>query len=314
MVNTYIRARSPKGSVGVTDVVDAGELSAYSAGVLSGFTAASAASWTLQIGGVSGTQDVAIAKNPGGESELFSGTAGQSIAFVIGGAPGTPGQSRTDALVIYKDPFTTSVVNNGVDVVDYQVVAGTAATTGTQVPPNEATIRAAIPTGTLKFYTVLGYVTVAYGAGSVTTANYERNLLSPTGALAGVQRYLGFNLGADTSAGGLTTSYVTYATLTAVSRGGLVVVDCSGMAINANSGATKSISYRVQCDGVTVGTAVTGIDVPYLSGQNPFTTFVETFSSTPLFGSHIWTLQVLASANTSVTLRRPKLKVTEISA
>ena len=36
MANTYIRARSPKGNVGVTDVVDAGELSAYSAGVLSG--------------------------------------------------------------------------------------------------------------------------------------------------------------------------------------------------------------------------------------------------------------------------------------
>jgi hypothetical protein len=174
MVNSYIRARSPKGNVGVTDVVDAGELSAYSAGVLSGFTAASAASWTLQIGGVSGTQDVAIAKNPGGESELFSGTAGQSIAFVIGGAPGTPGQSRTDALVIYKDPFTTSVVNNGVDVVDYQVVAGTAATTGTQVPPDDAAIRAAI-SGSLYFVTVIGYVTVAYGAGSVTTANYFKN-------------------------------------------------------------------------------------------------------------------------------------------
>lgn len=175
MVNSYIRARSPKGNVGVTDVVDAGELSAYSAGVLSGFNAASAASWTLQIGGVSGTQDVAIAKNPGGESELFSGTAGQSIAFVIGGAPGTPGQSRTDALVIYKDPFTTSVVNNGVDVVDYQVVAGTAATTGTQVPPNDAAIRAAIPTGSLKFVVVLGYVTTAYGASGTTTGAYTVN-------------------------------------------------------------------------------------------------------------------------------------------
>ena len=175
MVNSYIRARSPKGNVGVTDVVDAGELSAYSAGVLSGFTAKSAASWTLQIGGVSGTQDVAIAKNPGGESELFSGTAGQSIAFVIGGAPGTPGQSRTDALVIYKDPFTTSVVNNGVDVTDYQVVAGTAATTGTQVPPNDAAIRAAIPSGSLKFYTVIGYVTIAYGASSVSLGNHVVN-------------------------------------------------------------------------------------------------------------------------------------------
>ena len=175
MANTYIRARSPKGNVGVTDVVDAGELSAYSAGVLSGFNAASAASWTLQIGGVSGTQDVAIAKNPGGESELFSGTAGQSIAFVIGGAPGTPGQSRTDALVIYKDPFTTSLVNNGVDVVDYQVVPGTAATTGSQVAPDDVAIRSAIPSGSLKFVSVIGYVTTAYGASGTTTGAYTKN-------------------------------------------------------------------------------------------------------------------------------------------
>jgi hypothetical protein len=175
MANAYIRSRSPKGNVGVTDVVDAGELSAYSAGVLSGFNATSAASLTLQIGGATGTQDVAIGKNPGGESELFSGTAGQSIAFIIGSAPATPGYSRTDALVIYKDPFTTSVVNNGVDVTDYQVVAGTAATTGTQVPPNEAAIRAAIPTGSLKFYCVIGYVTIAYAAASITTANYFKN-------------------------------------------------------------------------------------------------------------------------------------------
>lgn len=176
MANTYIRARSPKGNVGVTDVVDAGELSAYSAGVLSGFTAKSASSWTLQIGGVTGVQDVAIGKNPSGESELFSGTAGQSIGFVIGGAPGTPGQSRTDALVIYKDPFTTSVVNNGVDVTDYQVVAGTAATTGSQVPPNDAAIRAAIPTGSLKFVTVIGYVTTAYGASGTTVGAYSRGM------------------------------------------------------------------------------------------------------------------------------------------
>ena len=132
---------------------------------------------------MTGTQDVAVAKNPGGESELLVGTAGQDIDFIIGGAPGTPGQSRTDALVIYKDPFTTSVVNNGIDVVDYQVVAGTPATTGTQVPPNDATIRATIPTGSLKFVVVVGYVTIANGAGSVTVGNYSRNLSEITSVL-----------------------------------------------------------------------------------------------------------------------------------
>lgn len=175
MANTQVRIRSPKGNVGVTDVVDAGELSAYSQGALSGFGATSAASFTIQIGGSSSVQDVAVGKNPAGESELFVGTSGTTIPFIIGGAPGTPGQSRTDALVLYKDPFTTSVVNNGLDVTDYAVVAGTPATTGTQVPPNDAAIRAAIPTGSLKFYCVIGYVTIAQGAGSVTTGNYYKN-------------------------------------------------------------------------------------------------------------------------------------------
>lgn len=174
MANSYIGARSPKGNVGVRGVLDSGELSAYSAGVLSGFTASGASSWTLSIGGVSGTQDVAVAKNPAGESELLAGTAGQDIDFIIGGAPGTPGQSRTDALVIYKDPFATSSVNDGIDTVDYEVVAGTAATTGSQVPPDDTAIRTAIG-GSLYFVVVIGYVTVANGAGSITTANYFKN-------------------------------------------------------------------------------------------------------------------------------------------
>lgn len=175
MANTQVRIRSPKGNVGVTDVVDAGELSAYSMGALSGFGATSAASWTLQIGGSSTVQDVAIGRNPAGESELFVGTSATTVPFIIGGAPGTPGQSRTDALVLYKDPNTTSVVNNGLDITDYAVVAGTPATTGTQVPPSMATIRSTIPTGTLKSVAVIGYVTIAYGAGSVTTGNFYKN-------------------------------------------------------------------------------------------------------------------------------------------
>ncbi len=180
MANTQVRIRSPKGNVGVTDVVDAGELSAYSQGALSGFGATSAASFTIQIGGSSSVQDVAVGKNPAGESELFVGTSGTTIPFIIGGAPGTPGQSRTDALVLYKDPFTTSVVNNGLDVTDYAVVAGTPATTGTQVPPSMATIRSTIPTGSLKFVAVIGYVTIAQGQSAVTTGMFSRNMSSNT--------------------------------------------------------------------------------------------------------------------------------------
>ncbi len=256
MANTYIRARSPKGNVGVTDVVDAGELSAYSAGVLSGFTAKSAASWTLQIGGVSGVQDVAIGKNPSGESELFSGTAGQSIGFVIGGAPGTPGQSRTDALVIYKDPFTTSVVNNGVDVTDYQVVAGTAATTGSQVAPDDVAIRAAIPTGTLKFVAVIGYVTTAYGASGTTTGAYSRNIAQLNYLLQ-----IGSDAGKAVVATAETTTSAAYVSLATATDVVTVVVGASGKAMvsgmcrSSNNFAGTVFNYM--CFAVSGATTVT---------------------------------------------------------
>jgi hypothetical protein len=175
MANTYLGTRSPKGNVGVRGVVDSGELSAYSLGTLSGFTAASVtASWTLNLGGVSTVQDVAVAKNVGGESDLLVSTTGQTIAFTIGGAPGTPGQSRTDALVAYKDVFDTATTNDGIDSCDYLVVAGTAATTGTQVPPTMTAIRAACPTGAM--VAVLGYATIAQGQTSVSLGNYSRNM------------------------------------------------------------------------------------------------------------------------------------------
>lgn len=257
MANTYIRARSPKGNVGVTDVVDAGELSAYSAGVLSGFTAKSAASWTLQIGGVSGVQDVAIAKNPSGESELFSGTAGQSIPFIIGGAPGTPGQSRTDALVIYKDPFTTSVVNNGVDVTDYQVVAGTAATTGSQVPPNDAAIRSAIPSGTLKFVAVIGYVTTAYGASGTTTGAYTVN-----------QSQLNYILSRDSSGASKaivltseTLNTATYTKLTTTTDQVTVTVGASGKVwISAKAlSANNAVAYNYIAVALTGANTLTAL-------------------------------------------------------
>lgn len=348
MANSYIGTKEPKGNVGVRQVVDAGELSAYSAGALSGFAGNSVSSWTIDIGGVSGVQDVAVAKNPGGESTLLVGTAGQKISFIIGGAPGTPGQSRTDALVLYKDPFATSAVNDGIDTVDYQVVAGTAATTGSQVPPNDATIRAAIPSGSLKFVAVVGYVTIAQGQGSVVLGNLRQNksLLSGQSVADATERglivasesmeiyqrdidaklvyngtrwkwadsphRLGANEGATTSSGGLTTSYVTRATVSSVvTQGGEVEIDVQGWVSNATSGADRGVSIKVQCDGVDVGTPLAGFVLAPLASNLPIP-FKQRFAHTPTAGSHTYTLQVLASANASVTLTRPTIIVNEL--
>lgn len=347
MANTYIKGRSPKGTVGVDGVVDSGELSSYTAGVLSGFGGKSVSSWTIQVGGQTGVQDTAVAKNPSGESELFAGTPGQSIGFTLPGAPGTPGQSQVHALVIYKDPFTVSLVNNAVDVIDYQVVSGTSATTGSQVAPNDATIRSAIPSGSLKFVTVVGYVTIAYGAGSVSLGNLSRRLAGSLATpavvaniternylplVAGMKCFqvdidsvltyngsrwkwaesphrLGTDLGADVT---MANAWTTYATVTATSLGGTVEASTETNVGNASSGAYRSFDLRVQCDGVTIGTAITALGAIYIAGVTPLVGYANTFSSIPAAGSHTWTFQMQASAAASVNIKAPRITINEL--
>ena len=313
MANTQVRIRSPKGNVGVSDVVDAGELSAYSQGALSGFGATSAASFTIQIGGSSSVQDVAVGKNPAGESELFVGTSGTTIPFIIGGAPGTPGQSRTDALVLYKDPFTTSVVNNGLDVTDYAVVAGTPATTGTQVPPSMATIRSTIPTGSLKFVAVIGYVTIAQGAGSITTGNFVINRSQLSGLLS-VPRQLELKNGT----GGptvLTASYVDQLTTSTLrTNGGLIDIEGKVYAYNAGSGADRYMDVQLLCDGAVIATHAL-ISIPLNTTANAYCFYGFNFQHTPAAGTHVYKIQARGSTASSVAFGNvlSSLKVTEIS-
>lgn len=186
MANSILGTRSPNGNVGVSGVVDSGELSMLTAGALSGFALTALAGMNVAAGGVAGTQDVAVAKNPAGASDLLVGN-GASMNFAIGAAPGTSGQSRTDVLVVWKDTTVLATQNNGYDSVGYSVVPGAAATTGTQQPPSEATIRAAIPNGGSAFYAIVGYVTVPYGAVNAASctltpvlSKFTRNNIMPT--------------------------------------------------------------------------------------------------------------------------------------
>lgn len=174
MANSILGTRSPNGNVGVSGVIDSGELSMLSAGALSGFALAAVGGMNVGAGGVAGTQDVAVAKNTAGASDLLVGN-GASMTFTLGAAPATSGQSRIDALVVWKDSTITSTTNNGLDAVGYQVVPGTAATTGSQQPPSEATIRASIPNGSGAFYAVIAYATVPYGATSAASVMLTPN-------------------------------------------------------------------------------------------------------------------------------------------
>lgn len=163
MANSVIGTRSPNGNVGVNGVVDSAELSMLTPGALSGFALSAGSGMTVQAGGTPGVQDVAVVRNTAGGSDALVGN-GAAVSFDIGAAPATSGQTRVDALVVWKDSTLVTSENNGYDTVGYQTVAGQAATTGSQVAPSDSDIRAAIPNGAAAFYAVIGYVSVPYGA------------------------------------------------------------------------------------------------------------------------------------------------------
>lgn len=173
MANAILGTRSPNGNVSVLGVIDSGELSMLSAGALSGFSVTAGAGYTLVVGGTSGVQDCAVVRNTSNSSDLLVGN-GASMTFTLTSAPATSGQSRTDALVVWKDTTVTSTLNNGLDAVGYQVVNGIASTTGTHQPPNESAIRAAIPNGAAAFYAVIAYSTLAFGAVNSASAQISR--------------------------------------------------------------------------------------------------------------------------------------------
>lgn len=174
MANEIVGTRSPNGAVGVRGVADSGELSMLSAGALSGFSVAVDTGFNLLVGGVAGVQDVAVSKNSAGESDLLVGN-GTPLAFTLPGAPGTSGQAQIHSLVLWKDAAIVSTVNDGLDAVGYQVVSGASATTGTQVPPSEAEIRAEIPNGATAFMAVVVNTTLVYGDESVIPTRISPN-------------------------------------------------------------------------------------------------------------------------------------------
>lgn len=170
MANSIIGTRSPNGAVGVSGVIDSGELSllrgnnnsiaAYQGETVGGGInnyALSASGLNITVSHSGAT--TMIGKDQLGQSDLFYGTA--SFTMTMQSAPGTSGQSRIDAIVVYKDTTVVSTQNNGFDAMSYQVVTGTAA--AAPVAPTVAQIRAAITNGATAFICVLGIATIAYG-------------------------------------------------------------------------------------------------------------------------------------------------------
>lgn len=110
----------------------------------------------------------------------------------------------------------------------------------------------------------------------------------------------------------LTTAYVTHATVTATSNGGVCEAEFTLEASNLNSGTYLTMDVQVLCDGVAITPASISVNLPYSAGANPYYTYSFIMSSTPAAGSHTWNLQAKCNANTSGGTRNNFLKIAEV--
>ena len=115
-----------------------------------------------------------------------------------------------------------------------------------------------------------------------------------------------------TAGGIIGTAYSTFVTTTITSTGRPTLVTMSGTYNNANSGANRTVDFRVQMDGVTLNEELTGLLSLWVSGTATPVTASDTFLVTPAAGSRSFTLQAKASNASSVGLVRASLTVVEL--
>jgi hypothetical protein len=78
---------------------------------------------------------------------------------------------------------------------------------------------------------------------------------------------------------------------------------------NQDSGAHKSVVFRILLDGVEVQRW--SVDAPYRAADTPWQSASFDYESAPLAASHTWILQAIPSLANSVTVGSAALRVTE---
>lgn len=150
-------------------------------------------------------------------------------------------------------------------------------------------------------------------ANSPITANYYSKARNPhsIGVAGNTSRFLAV---ANDSGATLTTGFVTHATATATSHGGVVALRWGAQVANGNSGADRNFNVQILCDGSSTGInpGVLNFDSPYIAGATTNLFYGFTHSHTPAAGSHTWVLQFEASAGASIILSSNFLEIVEI--
>jgi len=156
------------------------DLSAYSAGIMSGWACSPSSGLTVVLGGDGNTRDVAIAEDNAGNKTTINNISGSPISVTVGNAPNN--NSRIDSIVAYVDnpPQGSATATDNYEACGLIVVSGTVAST--PVVPTDSAIRTAITadgaSGTTAYYVVLANVTVASGTTDITSDNIASGVLA----------------------------------------------------------------------------------------------------------------------------------------
>lgn len=138
-------------------------------GVLSGWSVVPKTGMTVEVGGIAGTRDVAIAEDNLGNRTTINNKSNNPIEITLGAASAS--SNRYDAIVAY--------VNNPAQAADETPdapsVCGVIAVQGGTTGVSEQQIRAAISadggTGSVAYYAVLATIYVAANTTSITAGN-----------------------------------------------------------------------------------------------------------------------------------------------
>ena len=136
-------------------------------GVLSGWSVVPKTGMTVEVGGIAGTRDVAIAEDNLGNRTTINNKSNNPIEITLGAASAS--SNRYDAIVVY--------VNNPAQAADETPdapsVCGVIAVQGGTTGVSEQQIRAAISadggTGSVAYYAVLATIYIAAGTSSITS-------------------------------------------------------------------------------------------------------------------------------------------------
>jgi hypothetical protein len=142
-------------------------------GILSGWSVVPKTGMTVEVGGIAGTRDVAIAEDNLGNRTTINNKSNNPIEITLGAASAS--SNRYDAIVVY--------VNNPAQAADETPdapsVCGIIAVQGGTTGVSEAQIRNAISadggTGSVAYYAVIATILVGAGTSTITSANISQS-------------------------------------------------------------------------------------------------------------------------------------------